>query len=286
MSRHDVVRHAVNKRHRVARTLAGPLRESIIRVCAEVLPDPQDLFAGKRVLIKANFNSPDPYPASSDPAFLASLINVLKELGAARIVIGDSCGLAWRPAADVFRKIGVQELADGLGVETANFDDGPWESTPVGLTHFDSIRIASAAVEADRIVYACCMKTHRAARFSMSLKHGIGFLHPKDRRAMHDAHLEERIAEINTVFHPDLLLLDARRCFVSGGPARGWVRRPGLLLASTDRVALDVEGLKTLSSYWAWNRLLRDPWKHDQVRHAVARGVGISSPDEYDVVRM
>ena len=255
-------------------------------MCSSVLSEPETVFAGKRVLVKANFNSPDPYPASTDPAFLAALVPVLRDLGAAEVVIGDSCGLAWRPATDVFRSIGVDTLCAQLGAKAANFDEGPWDTVRVGLPHFESVRVTAALRNADRIVYACCLKTHRRARFSISLKHAIGFLHPEDRRAMHDQHLESRIAEINTVLHPDLLLLDARRCFTTGGPARGWVRKPGLVLASTDRVALDVEGLKILSSYRAWNRLLRDPWKHEQIRNAAALGVGISDPGGYDVARL
>ncbi|NQT91902.1 MAG: DUF362 domain-containing protein [Lentisphaerae bacterium] len=276
----------MNTGPRVATTTAAPLEESISRLCAAVLPRPTTLFAEKRVLVKANFNSPDPYPASSDPTFLAALVANLKTLGASEIIIADSCGLAWQPATDVFRKIGVEELAARLGVKACNFDEGPWKTVPIALKHFDHIRVASAMFDVDRVVYACCMKTHRSARFSMSLKHAIGFLHPEDRRAMHDEHLETRIAEINTVIHPDLLLLDARRCFVTGGPAHGRIRRPGLVMASTDRVALDVEGLKILSSRWAWNRLLRDPWQHEQIRSAAALGVGVSGPNEYDAVRI
>ncbi len=156
---------------------------------------------------------------------------------------------------------------------------------PIRTEHYASVAIAEAAFTWDRIIYAGCMKTHRAARFSLSLKHTAGFLSPQGRRSLHDAAIEKRVAEINKAVSPDLALIDARKCFVSGGPARGWTRRPGLLLASSDRIALDVEGVRVLSSFFAFNKLLRDPWQHIQLRTAVALGLGVQSEDEYEVIR-
>jgi uncharacterized protein (DUF362 family) len=147
------------------------------------------------------------------------------------------------------------------------------------------VRVAEAAFLSDVLVYACCMKTHRRAGFSMSLKHAVGFLPPDQRRAIHDGDIARNIARINLAVRPDLILLDARKCFAAGGPAIGWVRRPGLIMASADRVALDVEGLKVLGGYLRLNRLRRDPWDEPQIRAASGSGVGVRSDGEYRVVR-
>lgn len=204
-------------------------------------------------------------------------------MGASRVAIGDSCGLRWRPADEVFRKLGIPALAEWLGAECINFDHGPWRHVPVGSKHFKEIPIAASAFDFDMIVYAGCMKTHRAARFSLSLKHTVGFLPPDERRALHDGDIEEKIADINLAVSPAIAFIDARKCFVAGGPARGWVRRPNVLLASTDRVALDVEAIKVLSSFRSLNRLIKDPWQHPQIRRAVELGLGVSAEDQYEV---
>lgn len=264
---------------------AGDLKESVQRAVTALDVFNANSFSGRRVLVKANFNSPHRYPASSDPAFLAALVLIIREAGAASIIIGDSCGLKWRPAAAVFEKLGVPGLCSRVGAECVDFDRGPWKDVPVRGSRFDSVPIASAALESDIIVYASCMKTHPAARFSLSLKHTIGFLPPEYRLKIHRGPIEENIAEINLAVRPDLVLIDARKCFVSGGPALGWVRRPGLILASTDRVAADVEGLKILSSYFGFNRLLDDPWRHPQIRHSVSLGIGAADEAAYEVVR-
>ncbi len=61
--------------------------------------------------------------------------------------------------------------------------------------------------------------------------------------------MSEKIAELNTVIKPTLVIMDARKCFVTKGPSQGKVESPGLLLASESRVAVDVEGVKIIQSF-------------------------------------
>ena len=256
-----------------------------VRLALDSLGDRvRSALSGARVLIKANFNSPHRYPASSDPAFLVALADALKRAGVTELGLGDSCGLRWAPARAVFDALDVPGLAKRMEATCIDFDAGKHRTVAVGTEHVDAVDVADAAFTWDKIVYACCMKTHRAARFSLSLKHTIGFLSKRDRSRIHDTHIEERVAEINKAVTPDIVFVDARKCFVSGGPAKGRVRKPGVILASTDRVALDVEGLKILSSFFAFNRLLRDPWKHTQIRKAVDLELGVGSEGEYEVI--
>jgi len=269
----------------VACIRAKELRDSLFCAVGALGQNAQACLRNCRVLIKPNLNSPDPYPASTDPAFLSALIEVLRSAGAADIVVGDSCGCAWRPAEDVHARLGVPELAARLGVTYVNFDAGPWRTIKVSGRRFNEVAIAEVAFNVDRIVYAACMKTHRCARFSLSLKHAAGFLPPEMRHGLHEGDLEANIADINLAVKPDLIFLDARKCFVSGGPSRGRVRRPNVIMASTDRIALDVEALRILSSFFAFNRLLKNPWDHIQIRHAVALGLGAARESDYEVVR-
>ncbi|MFH0953479.1 MAG: DUF362 domain-containing protein [Verrucomicrobiota bacterium] len=264
-----------------AQELRGSLADSLDALGADVRAG----LRGARILVKPSLNSPDPPPASTDPEFLSALVQLLKDAGAADIVIGDSCGLRWCPADKVHERLGVPGLARRLGATYVNFDSGPWRTVPVNGRALKEVAIAEASFQADKIVYAACMKTHRLARYSLSLKHAAGFLSPKMRCRLHQGDLESNIADINLAVKPDLIFVDGRTCFVSGGPARGWVRRPGMILASTDRVAVDVEALKILLSFFAFNRVRRDPWANPQIRHAVALNLGATSEADYEVVR-
>ena len=267
----------------VFRATAGDLPVAVSRCLVALGHDTGSFCMGKRVLIKANFNSPHRYPASSSLDLVCVLARAFTAAGAARVTVGDSCGLRWLPAEDVHRTLGVPAALASVGAVGVNFDAGSWRRTTVAGRHVGAVSIAEAVGEADMMVYACCMKTHPAAGFSMSLKHAIGFLPPDQRRSMHAGDMAQKIADVNRAVKPDLVFADARKCFVTGGPARGWVRRPGMLLASTDRIAMDVEGLRILSSYRAWNRVRKNPWDNPQIRHAVDAGIGVRDESDYDV---
>ena len=78
--------------------------------------------------------------------------------------------------------------------------------------------------------------------------------------------------------------MDARKCFVSGGPESGEVKEPNLILASTDRIAIDIEGLKILKSYPAKNKLDLPLWEIPQIKRAVELGLGAKSEKDYKVL--
>jgi len=235
----------------------------------------QVINRGDGVLVKPNFNSSDPYPGSTDLGFLRGVVELLLEAGA-KVTIGESSGGLWRPTRKVLHKLGVSDLARHLGVELIAFDDRPdeWVRVEVGGEYLDTVVVPRAAYEADRLVYLPCMKTHNLARFSGALKLAVGFMHPGQRRALHARHLERKAAEINLCWQPDLIVMDGRKAFVSGGPEKGELVEPGLLLASGDLVAIDVEAMKVLLSYKAKNRLMPDPWQTPQVMTALKHGLG------------
>jgi len=108
-------------------------------------------------------------------------------------------------------------------------------------------------------------------------------MHPGERRALHARYLEQKIAEISLCWQPNLIVMDGRKAFVSGGPDKGQLVEPGLLLASGDLVAIDVEAMKVLSTYKARNRLVADPWQSLQIITALKHGLG-SSGGSYIVV--
>ncbi|MDH5793561.1 MAG: DUF362 domain-containing protein, partial [Candidatus Bathyarchaeota archaeon] len=134
-----------------------------------------------------------------------------------------------------------------------------------------------------KLVYVCCMKTHRWAKFTLSLKLAVGFMKPSERMLLHARNLEEKIADLNLVVHPDLIIMDGRKCFISGGPACGELRNPNVVLASGDRIAMDVEAIKIIQSFEGAN-LTDDPWSYTQIRRAVELGIGVKSEQDYKTI--
>ena len=140
-----------------------------------------------------------------------------------------------------------------------------------------------SAYEATKLVYLPCLKTHNLGRFTMSLKRGMGLIHPGERRAIHMGNLEQKAVEINLAWQPDLIIMDGRKAFVSGGPDKGEMVQPGIIMASGDMVAIDVEGLKVLLSYRAKNKLPENPWDSPQIVTALTHRLGCKE-GEYRVL--
>ncbi len=270
----------------VARTAAGnDVRLAIHRVVALLGPLSAGISRGDRVLVKPNFNSADPYPASTDPTFLRAAVEMLLEAGA-HVTIGESAGGVWRPTRNVFRQAGLYELARSLNVELIAFDDRPkdWVRVRIGGEYLDEVTVPRSVYEADRLVYLPCLKTHFLARYSGALKLAFGLVHPGQRRGFHLSHLEQKLPEVSLFRQPDLIIMDARKALVTGGPSSGTIVEPGLLFASGDLVAVDVEGLGVLLSYHAENRLPADPWQVPQIAGALNHRLG-AGPNGYIVVQ-
>jgi uncharacterized protein (DUF362 family) len=89
------------------------------------------------------------------------------------------------------------------------------------------------------------------------------------------------IAEINKFYRVDLVIMDGIEAFVSGGPERGDVVAPNLLLASEDRVAIDAVGVAILRLYGATGCVAEGGiFELDQLRRAAELGVGVKSASE------
>jgi len=240
------------------------------------------ISSGDRVMVKPNFNSADLYPGATDLEFLKVVVQLLMEAGA-KVVVGESSGAVWRPTRKVMEKLDALRQLTDIGAEVIAFDDRAWDWVKVRVDgdYLKEVTVPRSVYEADKIVYLPCMKTHQLARFSLSLKLTVGIVHPGEHRSMHMRNLERKIAEFNLCLQPDLIIMDGRKAFVSGGPAKGEIVEPGVIMASGDQVAIDVEALKTLGSYKAKNRLLPNPYDSPQIAIALRHGLGSK---EYKVV--
>jgi len=248
--------------------------------------------AGKRVFLKPNFNSADPTPGSTHPEVLKALVTALKAMGATKITVGDRSGMG--DTRRVMDKIGVFRLADELGFDTVVLDElGPddWVMVQPEDGHWKKgFPFARPCLEAQALVQTCCLKTHRyGGHFTLSLKNSVGMVakrHPQDDYNYMDelhssAHQRQMIAEINAAYTPALVVLDGVEAFISGGPDDGERVAPEVILAGTDRVALDATGVALLRTYGCKTEAARGKiFKQEQIARAVHLGLGVDSPEK------
>lgn len=245
---------------------------------------------GKEVLLKPNFNTADPFPGSTHYDTLTNLISHLKQMGATKITIGERSGPP--DTSRVLRKKGIYELCEKLDVELINFEELPpaeWVRVRPKQSHWrDGFDVAKPVLDAECIVTTCCLKTHGfGGVFTMSLKLSVGITNKRNMAELHGSFLSMRkmIAEINQVYTPSLIVLDGIEAFVDGGPAHGTKKRADVILAGTDRIAIDAVGLAILKDLGS-NRAIMDTkiFEQEQIARAVELGLGVKSPKEIKLI--
>ena len=255
-----------------------------------------DDFASKQIALKPNYNSADPFPAQTHPETLHCLINELQAAGASDITLGDRSGMG--KTGEVLEKGGVIKLAKKMKFQIEILDDLPvagWVHCDVEESHWDrGFLMARMFIDAEKIVQTCCLKTHQfGGHFTLSLKNSVGMVaryNPQDgydyMGELHGSpNQREMIAEINTAYIPDLILMDGIEAFVKGGPAVGKTVKPNLLLASMDRVALDAVGVAILRHFGTTLEVDRGSiFELPQLSRAIELALGASSLHDIKLV--
>ncbi len=127
----------------------------------------------------------------------------------------------------------------------------------------------------------------------MSLKNSVGVAAKRVPGEVYDYMWElhtspfqrSMIAEINERYRVDFVVMDGIRAFVDGGPERGEIVEPNLLLASRDRVALDAVGVAILRIYGAKGHVAKGRvFDQEQIRRAAELAVGIGSVKDIHLV--
>ena len=245
---------------------------------------------GKDVLLKPNFNTADPFPASTHNDTLTNLILHLKEMGAKNITIGERSGPPH--TSDVLKEKGIYELCKRLDVGLVNFEElskSEWvRIKPEKSNWRNGFDVAKPIIDSECIVTTCCLKTHGyGGVFTMSLKLSVGITNKKNMHELHTSFLSMRkmIAEINQAYIPSLIIMDGIEAFVDGGPMSGTKKRGDVIVAGTDRVAIDAVGLAILKELGSNKAIMKTRiFEQEQIHRAVELGLGVAGPEGIEIL--
>jgi len=235
----------------------------------------KSLKKSDRILIKPNMNSAHPYPGGgTDADFLQALILVLKNEGYENLTVADMTG-PWAPFERVSKALGLDSVFSSTKTPVVDWDKSKFmnirNTRAEYLGRFGG-KDGTVAYPADlknynKIIYTPVMKIHYLGGMTMSLKLSVGLLHRADRgsqlHAFNHFFVAPAAAESNIPIRPDLIIMDGRRSFISGGLSHGEQVRPGVIVVSGDQVACDVTGIKLLQEYYpnmAQNKLTTYAW--------------------------
>ncbi len=242
----------------------------------------------KSVVLKPNFNSADQTPGSTHIETLGALVATLYEMGAKKITLAERSGPGPSTRSNMEKK-GIFDLGKELDFEIICLDEmGPegWILVKPPDSHWgNGFLFPKVYHEAECIVQTCCLKTHAyGGHFTLSLKNSVGLVPREGYNYMNELHSSrfqrQMIAEINTAYSPDLVVLDGVDAFVDGGPASGKQVQTGLFLAGNDRVAIDAVGVAVLRLHGTTREVRAGSiFEQDQIARAVELNLGVGSPD-------
>ena len=259
--------------NRVPVSLAGTNREggeqvkSAVREAAEAATDFSWLSRGDLVFIKPVLNSGHPYPDTTSPLAVGAMIEILKEKGAGRVIVGDMSGVEHVKLSKDRVRGGTRSLMEASGLAAAvlaaggelyAFEERGWdgfyaEPASAGSHWRGTLMMPNILREVEHIILMPRCGRHVLAGASLGLKAAVGYWRTDTRLEYHrDAStLHEKTAEGNTVAtlldKQRLVLTAADKVLATFGPDDGRVCQPkiGLVIASESVVAHD-----TISLAW------------------------------------
>ena len=253
-------------------------------------------FSGSEIALKANYNSADPPPASTHLDTLDVLCTAILSEKPKKLILAERSGMG--NTRDVLQERGVIGLAQERGFSAIVLDEldrTGWTEIQAPDIHWSrGFFIASVFARADRVAQTCCLKTHRfGGHFTMSLKNSVGLVAKRVPGVNYDfmgelhssPHQRLMIAEINKFYRTDLIVMDATDGFTTGGPDKGKLIHPEVVIAGSDRVAIDAVGVAMLRSYGTMHDVTEGRiFEQEQIARASELGIGIASASDIHLV--
>jgi uncharacterized protein (DUF362 family) len=230
---------------------------------------------GAKVLIKPNmsFASPPSWGSTTNPKVVRSVCELCIEAGAKQIIVLDH---TLRSPESCLREAGIKDAVsdlDSVAVVTANSER---LFTNVKIPDGEALKetmVARQVEKCDCLINMPCAKSHGATGVSFGMKNLMGLVW--DRQYFHEkTDLNKAIAELARLIRPHLIILDASRALLTGGPSGpGKVQVLGTVVAGTDQVAVD-SFATTLAPWYG------QTFTGSQVRHIVeAHRLGLGEID-------
>ncbi|MEX1349743.1 MAG: DUF362 domain-containing protein [Desulfobacterales bacterium] len=230
------------------------------------------LSRGDRVLIKIALNSGKRYPATTDPWSVHCMVNLLKEKGSGKILVGDQSSFGtvqWTKdrkegsSRQLAKTAGILKVIEDSGTEPCFFEEYGWDAylpaVPDGKNHWKNpIMVPATLDQVDHIIYLPRVSSHILAGNTLGFKLSVGFLRSDSRGEFHRGGKQfyamyEEINHVPQIASKLRLVVSSGRSVLTlVGPNDGPTAEPdyGLVLASNDLLAHEM-----LAYAWLqWNR--------------------------------
>jgi uncharacterized protein (DUF362 family) len=237
---------------------------------------------GKHVVLKPNFNTADPPPASTHNDTLRQIVTEATNHGATAITLAER---SYQNFNDVIQIKGVDQLANEMGFDIKFLGNDDYSNFNHSALHWNTgFRLPNTIRDAEYLISTCCLKTHHTGVITMSLKLSVGILPFLHMNELHGSQqINSMIAEINLAYEPDLIIMDGVKVFIDGGPSHGTLADGNVIIAGTDRIAIDAVGTAVLKDLGS-SRVSGNIMNLEQLSRARQLKLGIEQLDQIEFV--
>ena len=212
---------------------------------------------GMRVYLKPNAlgkHRPQEY-ITTHPEVVAAAAKLAFEAGAAVVMIGDcpGGGGAEGRIEDIYAVCGYAEVAARVGARLVVNKTRAVREVPGGVSA-KSFELVEEMLSADLIINISKAKTHQLCSFTGAVKNLYGTIYGRDKGKYHAIYpgpsaFNHFLIDIAETVKPGLNIMDAVVGIEGPGPAAGYPRKLGALLASPSPYALDAVAVSLIG--WA-----------------------------------
>ncbi len=233
---------------------------------------------GKKLLLKPNVlsGSPPEKAVCTHPEFVRQAVRLFFELGAEKIYAGDSPGFQSTDYAG--RKSGIREAAVSSGAEWTDFSVSADLDNPEGKL-VKKFQAAEILKKVDAVVSLPKMKTHQLLYFTAGMKNLFGLIPGLMKSQFHlrfpdRNNFAQMITDLNTAVMPVFTLMDGIVSMEGPGPGNGYPKETGIVLASSNILAIDTAAAKIMGY---------NPDEMPLLVKALESGKWLESSDDYTV---
>lgn len=202
------------------------------------------MFAGpgEKILLKPNLLVAEPPEkcVTTHPAVFKAVAEVFKEQGAI-LSYGDSPAMG--TTAKAARKTGISEVADRMAIRQADFKTRVDVFFEKGIQN-RRFTVAKAISDHDGVISLPKLKTHGLEKITGAVKNQFGCVPGPLKGEFHVRlpgadDFANMLVDLNNYINPRLYVMDGIFGMEGNGPRGGTPRKMGVLLLSSDPVALD-----------------------------------------------
>jgi uncharacterized protein (DUF362 family) len=206
----------------------------------------ENLQGTKKIFVKPNIVSYEPYPTTTHPEVLEAVLDRLTDC---EIIVGDAPAIDAGRSGRILRKSPLRNVCEDHGAKLTNLYSERMKTvkSPRGY----EVRVSALPAACDCVISLPVLKVHRTVGLSSALKNQFGYLSRRDRLLMHIKikDLQKGIAEVNVAVPTNLFVVDAVQTMIKAQECRhgGCPAKLGMMIAGADPVSLDLFGLQVLS---------------------------------------